>query len=62
MVHPKIVEVMRSVLREHGLILGEWEREEECLQRMAQRLQEASGLRLTPWLSADECRRWMASD
>lgn len=62
MVHPKLIEVMRSVLRERGLALGKREVEEECLAQMVQRLQEASGLRLIPWLTWEECRDWAARD
>jgi hypothetical protein len=56
MVHPKIVDVMRAVLRERGITLGDREAEEECLAVMVQRLQETSGLRLIPWLTGEECR------
>jgi hypothetical protein len=59
MVHPKIVAVLQSVLRERGITLGE--RESECLEVMVQRLQETSGVRLIPWLTGEECRHWAAS-
>jgi hypothetical protein len=62
MVHPKIVDVMRGVLRERGVTLGDREAEDECLRLIAQRLQEASGLRLLPWLTVEECRTWAAGD
>jgi hypothetical protein len=29
---------------------------------MVQRLQEAAGLRLMPWLTWEECRQWTAQD
>ncbi len=58
MVHPKMLEVMQTVLRERGLTLGDSSAEAECLEAMVQRLQEASGLRLMPWLTVEECRRW----
>lgn len=60
MVHPKIVDVMRAVLRERGITLGDRELEEECLAVMVQRVQESSGLRLIPWLTGEECRQWAA--
>lgn len=56
MIHPKILEVMRGVLRERGLTLGDGAVEEECLRQMAQRVQETAGLRLMPWITSDECR------
>lgn len=62
MVHPKMLEVMQTVLRERGLTLGDSSAEAECLETMVQRLQEASGLRLMPWLTVEECRRWAARD
>jgi hypothetical protein len=62
MVHPKIVAVMRAVLQERGLTLGDGKEEEECLFLMAERLQEVSGLRLIPWLSWEECRSAMQQE
>jgi hypothetical protein len=53
---------MRRVLRERGVSLGDREVEDECLILMAQRLQEASGLRLLPWLVAEEGRLCVAGD
>jgi hypothetical protein len=61
MIHPKIVDVMRTVLRERGITLGDREVEEECLSIMVERLQETSGLRLIPWLTGEECRQWVAA-
>jgi hypothetical protein len=62
MVHPKLLDVMRTVLRERGLTLGDSKAEAECLELMVQRLQEAAGLRLMPWLTWEECRQWAAQD